>query len=119
MSYDFLTFIALIFSVIAGFFTFIKFYSDLKKEISNQNIEIVNFKIEVSSRLSKIENKLDISDIQYHNTNETIKLTNQTTTQRVDKLEVELKEQQAEIKTLRDKLFDILKDNDSHKVATH
>ena len=80
MSYDFLTFIALIVSVIAGFFAIIKFHSDLKKEI-------YDFKIEVSNRLSKIENKLDITEVNHNSTN-----------QRIDKLEIDFKEQRTEFK---------------------
>ena len=69
--------------------------------------KIDDFKDEVSTRLSKIENKLDISDVQYHNTNEIVKSNNQTTNQRVDKLETDFKEFKADQKSLINKILDL------------
>ena len=92
-------------------------FLNLSKKIDDMKDELSNFKIEVSNRLSKIENKLDITDERHNSTNEKMDVINQTTAQKVDKLEAELKEQRTEITNLKDKLFDFLKD--VPKVAIH
>lgn len=94
--------IIIIITLIAMLFTILAFISNQSKKIDNLNKELVDFKVETSTRLSKIETKLDISDIQYHSTNETIKSNNQNTIQRIDKLEIDYKE----LKDYLNKMFD-------------
>ena len=65
MSYDFLTFIALIVSVIAGFITIIKFHSDSNKEITN-------LRIEMNNRMSSLESKFDLLNERLNSTNQNL-----------------------------------------------
>ena len=77
-------------------------------KLDNVTNELYNFKIEVSTRLSKIESKLDITDERHNSTNQKVDITNQTTNQRVDKLESDFKEFKADQKSLIDKILDLL-----------
>jgi len=64
MPYEFLTFIALVIGIPAGFFTIIKFHSDLKKDITKLEVEftkeITELKIETKTGFEKLNSKLDI-----------------------------------------------------------
>jgi len=82
--------------------------NNLNKKIDDLNNRLTNLEIKVETGFEKINSKLDISDIQYHNTNETVKSTNQTTNQRVDKLESDFKEFKADQKSLINKILDLL-----------
>jgi peptidoglycan hydrolase CwlO-like protein len=108
MSYEFLTFIALVIGIPAGFLTLIKFHSDLKKEISNQNKEISNLKTELKEDIANLKTELkeDIANLD-------IKISNNKTElkEEIANLKTELKEDIANTKLDIEKLhskFDLL-----------
>ena len=66
MTIQILTFVALIVGIVAGFFTIIKFHTDLKKEINNNKTELkdeINY-VRIELKETKMELKEDIANVR-------------------------------------------------------
>ena len=74
----------------------------------NLNKKIDNLSDKLSDRISKLEIKFDLLDERYKSTNQIIEHSNKTTDFRINKIEVEMKEQKAETKSIVEKFIDAL-----------